>query len=106
MARVEVASPAKVLAVEWASAGVRVNALTPGCGEADLAASLAATGRPGLAAPRSRTPSSRLGGPGDIANLALFLPTDVRADITGQVMVSDGGRTADGFGITVTAAGQ
>ncbi|MFF4761545.1 SDR family NAD(P)-dependent oxidoreductase [Streptomyces sp. NPDC001292] len=98
-----VASLTKVLAVEWASAGVRVNALAPGYVETDLVASLAAAGRLDLTALRSRTPLSRLGSPGDIANLALFLASDVSANITGQVMVSDGGWSADGFGITATA---
>ncbi|MFB7108497.1 SDR family oxidoreductase [Streptomyces sp. NPDC056190] len=72
--------------------------------ETGLVASLAAAGRLGLAALRSRTPLSRLGSPGDIANLALFLASDVSAGITGQVMVSDGGWSADGFGIIASAA--
>ncbi|MFF4866490.1 hypothetical protein ACFY3J_33250 [Streptomyces sp. NPDC001231] len=49
---------------------------------------------------------SRLGSPGRHRRLALLLASGVSADVTGQVMVSDGGWTADGFGITATAAGR
>jgi NAD(P)-dependent dehydrogenase (short-subunit alcohol dehydrogenase family) len=98
-----VASLTKVLAVEWAASGIRVNALAPGYVETDLVASLAEAGRLDLNALRARTPIGRLGLPDDIANLALFLSSDVSSNITGQVMASDGGWTADGFGITTTA---
>ncbi|MFE7235540.1 hypothetical protein ACWCRF_19950 [Streptomyces sp. NPDC002405] len=61
--------------------------------------------RPGGAAvPHPFCPGSAVRG--DIADLALLLASGVSADVTGQVMVSDGGWTADGFGITATAAGR
>ncbi|MGW1106518.1 SDR family oxidoreductase [Streptomyces sp. NPDC002540] len=48
---------------------------------------------------RRRTPRGRLGRPEDIAHLALFLAPGVSANITGQVVVSDGGWTADGCAV-------
>ncbi|MEE1772491.1 SDR family oxidoreductase [Streptomyces sp. JV185] len=48
---------------------------------------------------RRRTPRGRLGTPQHIARLALFLPSAVSANITGQVMAGDGGRTADGYAV-------
>ncbi|MGW4490534.1 SDR family NAD(P)-dependent oxidoreductase [Streptomyces sp. NPDC004376] len=96
-----VASLTKVLGVEWACAGVRVNALAPGYIRTDLVASLAAEGRLDLDLLSARTPLSRLGTPQDVASLALFLASDASANITGQVVVTDGGWSADGFGVTV-----
>ncbi|MFF9349219.1 SDR family NAD(P)-dependent oxidoreductase [Streptomyces sp. NPDC014734] len=89
----------KVLAVEWAPFGIRANALAPGYVETDLVARLSADGRLDTDALRRRTPRGRLGSPQDIAQLALFLSSEVSANITGQVLVSDGGWTADGYAV-------
>lgn len=97
-----VASLTKVLAVEWAPCGIRVNAIGPGYVETDLIAQLVAESRLDVAALRRRTPSGRLGRPQDMAELALFLASDVSQNITGQVIASDGGWTADGYGIPPT----
>ena len=94
-----VASLTQVLAVEWAPLGIRVNALAPGYVETDLVTEVAAAGRIDLNEIRSRTPIGRLGSEDDIAQLALFLASTVSANITGQVIASDGGWTADGVGI-------
>ncbi|MEV7852888.1 SDR family oxidoreductase [Streptomyces sp. NPDC088183] len=92
-----VAALTKVLAVEWAPSGIRVNALAPGYVETELL--LSDAGRLDTRALRRRTPRGRLGTPQDIAHLALFLSSGVSANITGQVMVSDGGWTADGYAV-------
>ncbi|MFF8717201.1 SDR family NAD(P)-dependent oxidoreductase [Streptomyces sp. NPDC015184] len=94
-----VAALTKVLAVEWAPFGIRVNALAPGYVETDLLTRLSDAGRLDTQALRRRTPRGRLGSPEDIAHLALFLSSGVSANITGQVMVSDGGWTADGYAV-------
>ncbi|MFB7916777.1 SDR family NAD(P)-dependent oxidoreductase [Streptomyces sp. NPDC056061] len=94
-----VAALTRVLAVEWAPFGIRANALAPGYVETDLVAQLSAEGRLDTEALRRRTPRGRLGSPGDIAQLALFLSSEVSANITGQVVVSDGGWTADGYAV-------
>lgn len=89
----------KVLAVEWADRGIRVNAIGPGYIGTELVAALVAQSRLDIEAVRRRTPIGRLGTAEDVANLALFLASDVSRNITGQVVVSDGGWTADGFGV-------
>ncbi|MFJ1713896.1 MULTISPECIES: SDR family NAD(P)-dependent oxidoreductase [unclassified Streptomyces] len=94
-----VAALTKVLAVEWAPFGIRVNALAPGYVETELLTRLSDAGRLDMRALRRRTPRGRLGTPEDIAHLALFLSSGVSANITGQVMVSDGGWTADGYAV-------
>jgi NAD(P)-dependent dehydrogenase (short-subunit alcohol dehydrogenase family) len=89
----------KVLAVEWADRGVRVNGIGPGYIGTELVAALVAQSRLDIEAVRRRTPIGRLGTAEDVANLVLFLASDVSRNITGQVVVSDGGWTADGFGV-------
>ncbi|MEU6018873.1 SDR family oxidoreductase [Streptomyces sp. NPDC047515] len=96
-----VAALTKVLAVEWAPFGIRVNALAPGYVETDLVTRLSAAGRLDTEALLRRTPRGRLGRPEDIAHLALFLASGVSANITGQVVVSDGGWTADGYAVAL-----
>ena len=46
---------------------------------------------------RHCTPLHRLGEPGEMAELALFLASGSATFITGQIYVSDGGWTANGF---------
>jgi NAD(P)-dependent dehydrogenase (short-subunit alcohol dehydrogenase family) len=81
----------KVMAIEWARAGVRVNALAPGYIQTPLVDELVRDGRMDLEALTRRTPSGRLGQPHEIATLALFLASDGAAFINGQAIVADGG---------------
>jgi NAD(P)-dependent dehydrogenase (short-subunit alcohol dehydrogenase family) len=87
----------KVLAVEWAQFGVRVNALAPGFTGTALVNGLARAGKINLEALKKGIPLGRLGKPEEIADLALFLASDNAAFITGQAFVADGGWTANGF---------
>lgn len=87
----------KVLAVEWAGSGLRVNALAPGYVQTALVEQLVATGRMNLDALKRRTPAGRLAQPHEIATLALFLASDSASFITGQAIVADGGWTAYGY---------
>lgn len=84
----------KVLAVEWAPKGLRVNALAPGYVQTALVQELVSTGRMDLAALKKRTPAGRLGEPHEIATLALFLASEHAAFINGQAIVADGGWSA------------
>lgn len=81
----------KVMAVEWAPSGLRVNALAPGYVQTALVDELVRTGRMDLQALTRRTPAGRLGQPHEIATLALFLASDNAAFINGQAIVADGG---------------
>lgn len=81
----------KVMANEWAPAGLRINALAPGYIQTALVDELVQAGRMNLDALTRRTPARRLGQPHEIANLALFLASDAASFINGQAIVADGG---------------
>ncbi len=82
----------RVMAREWASSGVTVNAVAPGYIETELTrAYLDADGhREEL---ESLVPAGRLGRPNEVADAVTFLTSDRAAFITGQVVYIDGGRT-------------
>ena len=97
-------SMTRVAAMELAAKGIRVNAICPGA--VDTPMSDPAGGRPmgereaaSLAAAVARlygkaVPLGRIGRPGEIARLALFLSCEDSSYITGQPIVVDGGWTA------------
>lgn len=87
----------KVLAIEWAKANVRVNAIAPGYVQTALVDQLVRDGRMDLDALTARTPAGRLAQPEEIAGVALFLAADAAAFINGQTLVADGGWTAYGY---------
>lgn len=82
----------RVMAREWASSGVTVNALAPGYVETPLTAGeLAKPGkRENL---ESLVPAGRLGTPDELTGPALFLSSRHAGFITGHVLYIDGGRT-------------
>ncbi|MFI9588854.1 SDR family NAD(P)-dependent oxidoreductase [Nonomuraea sp. NPDC052265] len=85
----------KTLAAEWASAGVRVNALCPGWTATDLNRNLwedEATS----AATIAGVPMRRWGTPVEMAQPAVFLAGEASSYMTGQVLFIDGGATAIG----------
>jgi NAD(P)-dependent dehydrogenase (short-subunit alcohol dehydrogenase family) len=80
----------KVLALELASYGIRVNAIGPGFIETPMTATM----REDEANVRrivETTPLGRLGQPADIANTALFLASDESSFWTGEILFPDGG---------------
>ena len=82
----------KSLALEWASAGIRVNAVAPTFIRTELTASSLA--RPEWAAELlSRIPMGRFGQPEDVVGATAFLLSDAAALITGHTIVIDGGYT-------------
>jgi len=82
----------KILALEWAAAGIRVNAVAPTFVRTELTAST--LGRPDWAAELlSRIPIGRFGEPEDIAGAVAFLLSDAASLITGHTLAIDGGYT-------------
>jgi NAD(P)-dependent dehydrogenase (short-subunit alcohol dehydrogenase family) len=78
----------RALCKEVGGRGIRVNALAPGIIETDQTAGLDETGRArysGLAA------LNRLGGPEEIASVALFLASDLASFVSGVTLNVDGG---------------
>ena len=86
----------KVLAVEWAPDGVRVNALGPGWVQTDLVREAIDAGRLSEEDIARRTPLGRLARPDEIADAALFLASDRSTYFTGQTLFPDGGFTSYG----------
>jgi 2-deoxy-D-gluconate 3-dehydrogenase len=82
----------KSLALEWAAAGIRVNAVAPTFVRTELTAS--SLSRPEWAAELlSRIPVGRFGEPEDIVGAVAFLLSGAAALITGHTIVIDGGYT-------------
>jgi gluconate 5-dehydrogenase len=82
----------RVMAREWAPAGVTVNALAPGYIETNL--TTAYLEKPGVRDElESLVPAGRLGLPGDVVGPALFLSSPRSSFVTGHVLYIDGGRT-------------
>ena len=79
----------RVLAVEWAGLGVRVNCLAPGHVATELNPDLADPGVQSALA--RRVPLGRLGEPSDLDNALLLLAGTTSSYITGAVLPVDGG---------------
>jgi gluconate 5-dehydrogenase len=79
------------LAVKWARHGIRVNAVAPGFFETRLSAGVLARNQEGI---ERITPMGRIGRPGEMKGVVLFLASEASSYITGQVLSVDGGATA------------
>lgn len=99
VAKAAVAHMARIAALEHAAKGIRVNAIAPGgvdtaiweSGE-DFQRSVAAIGREAtLKAMAKTTPLGRFATSEEMADTILYLLSDAASNITGHVMVSDGG---------------
>lgn len=89
-----VAHMAKLLAVEWARDGVRVNAIAPGYTETPILEKLKEEDPSTFDEWLSRTPAGRLNTPQEIANGAVFLLSDLASGITGSTLHIDNGYSA------------
>lgn len=101
VAKAGVAHMARIAALENAAKGIRVNAIAPGGvdtaiwdGGEDFQRSVAAIGREAtLKAMAKTTPLGRFATSEEMADSILYLLSDAASNITGHVMVSDGGYT-------------
>jgi NAD(P)-dependent dehydrogenase (short-subunit alcohol dehydrogenase family) len=92
-----VVSLTKSTAIEWASRGVRVNALCPGWTATDLNRALWENDEIS-AAMMQRVPMGRWARAEEMAGAAVFLASDAASYLTGQAIAIDGGITAGGIG--------
>lgn len=79
---------AKSIAREMGSRGIRANAIAPGFIITEMTNALSEEVREEW---NKKIPLRRGGTPEDIANVALFLASDLSSYVTGQVIVCDGG---------------
>jgi NAD(P)-dependent dehydrogenase (short-subunit alcohol dehydrogenase family) len=85
----------KVLALEWARYGIRVNALAPGYLETELNQQFWQS--PAGEALKKRIPQRRLGRLTDLDGPLLLLASDSSRYMTGSTVVVDGGHTVSGL---------
>ncbi len=83
----------RVVAIEYARYGIRANCICPGAIDTPLLAP--ALAQPGFADQiKEAIPMGRLGQPEEMANVVLFLASDLASFVTGAAFVADGGQTA------------
>jgi NAD(P)-dependent dehydrogenase (short-subunit alcohol dehydrogenase family) len=86
----------RVLGVEWAGRGVRVNAVEPGYIDTPMMQVTLETGSLDPSGLVDRIPAGRLGAPDDVAQAVTFLLSDAAGYITGATLRIDGGHLAYG----------
>ena len=87
----------RVMAVEVAELGIRVNAVAPGMARTSLVDAGIENGSIDLEAMLSEIPMRRLATTDEIAKAVCFLASDDASYITGQTLVVDGGWTILGM---------
>jgi NAD(P)-dependent dehydrogenase (short-subunit alcohol dehydrogenase family) len=84
----------KAAALEYATAGIRVNAVCPGVIRTPMIDRIVAARPQMKEVYRTMHPLGRLGEPEEIAEAAVWLCSDAASFVTGHAMVVDGGLTA------------
>jgi 3-oxoacyl-[acyl-carrier protein] reductase len=96
-AKAGVAMLTKVLAIEWAERGIRVNAVGPAYVATEMTQRNIAAGNVNEAQIKARIPLGRLAQPADVADAVSFLLSDRASFITGHSLYVDGGWLAYGY---------
>ena len=96
-AKAGVAMLTKVLAIEWASRNIRVNAVGPAYVATEMTLRNIAAGNVNEEQIKARIPMGRLTQPADVASAIRFLLSDEASFITGQSLYVDGGWLAYGY---------
>ena len=78
------------LAASWGRQNIRVNAIAPGFFHSRLADPAIPLAEPGI---KASSPTPRVGAPGELKGVVVFLAADASNYINGQVIVVDGGRS-------------
>lgn len=81
----------RAMAVEWARAGIRINAVAPGYVATALVMELAKKGAVDAQAIARRTPLGRMAQPREIAEAIAFLASPSSSYVTGATLSVDGG---------------
>ncbi len=92
-AKAGVLAMTRTLAVEWADAGIRVNAVAPGPVDTHGAGSRLWNSDEARASIAEKLPMGRFGTEAEIANVAVFLVSDAASYVTGTMLPVDGGLT-------------
>jgi 3-oxoacyl-[acyl-carrier protein] reductase len=96
-AKAGVAMLTKVLAIEWAENGIRVNAVGPAYVATEMTLRNIAAGNVNEAQIKARIPLGRLAQPADVADAVSFLLGEKASFITGHSLYVDGGWLAYGY---------
>ncbi len=96
-AKAGVAMLTKVLAIEWAEKGIRVNAVGPAYVATEMTQRNIAAGNVDEARIKARIPLGRLAKPADVADAVSFLLSEQAGFITGHSLYVDGGWLAYGY---------
>ncbi|MBV8866385.1 MAG: SDR family oxidoreductase [Acidobacteriaceae bacterium] len=96
-AKAGVAMLTKVLAIEWAEKGIRVNAVGPAYVATEMTLRNIAAGNVSESQIKGRIPLGRLAQPADVADAVSFLLSDKASFITGHSLYVDGGWLAYGY---------
>jgi glucose 1-dehydrogenase len=91
----------KVMALNLAPHGIRVNGIGPGTILTELAKKAVLSSPEARHTILSRTPMGRCGEPEEIAGIAAFLASDDASYMTGQTIFADGGRLALNYTVPV-----
>lgn len=94
MSKAAVSQMTRSLALEWASHGIRVNAISPGWFPTRLTETIMDGPAKGFL--KGKNPMRRLGEPDDIDGAVLMLASDTSSYITGTVITIDGGHSLQG----------